>query len=289
VVLGILVLFNLDFIMKKYVLFILVAVISMSCRPTKKVQSIQTAIIKKDTAQVVIVKENPIIDSAAIVKEILHNIMQHKIDFKTFNAKIKVEYYGQEESQNVTAYLSMAKDSVIYIQIKGFLGIVGLQAKITKDSVTIVSKIPDHKYIQYRTISYLKEVTQVPFNFSTLQDVLIGNPVFLDGNVVSYKMLNNNQMLVLMIGDIFKHLITFDKDNLTVLHSKLDDVDIQRNRTCDITLSKYNSIDNFQFSTYRNISVAEKSKLDVNLEFKEFSFNETLKYAFVVPKNYKRK
>ncbi len=275
--------------MKKYILFLMVASIAMSCRPTKKVQSIQTAIIKKDTAQIVRINESPIVDSVAIVKDILKKITQQKIDFKTFNAKIKVEYYGQEESQNVTAYLSIAKDSIIYIQIKGFLGIVGLQAKITKDSVTIVSKIPDHKYVQYRTISYLQEVTQVPFNFTTLQDVLIGNPVFLDSNIVSYKALNNNQMLVLMIGSIFKHLITFDKDNLLVTHSKLDDVDIQRNRTCDITLSKYNTVGGFQFSTYRNISVAEKSKLDVNMEFREYSFNETLKYGFAVPKNYKRK
>lgn len=275
--------------MKKYILFLVVASITMSCRPTKKVQSIQTAITKKDTAQVVIVKENPVVDSVAIVKDILKRITQQKIDFKTFNAKIKVEYNGQEESQNVTAYLSIVKDSIIYVQIKGFLGIVGLQAKITKDSVTIVSKIPDHKYVQYRTISYLQEVTQVPFNFTTLQDVLIGNPVFLDSNIVSYKALNNNQMLVLMIGNVFKHLITFDKENLLVIHSKLDDVDIQRNRTCDITLSKYNTVGNFQFSTFRNISVAEKSKLDVNMEFKEYSFNEMLKYGFTVPKNYKRK
>lgn len=275
--------------MKKYILGLLVLIVAASCRPTKKVQSIQTAIIKKDTAQAVIVKVNPVVDSVAIVKGMMNKIMLQKIDFNTFNAKIKVDYYGQEESQNVTAYLSMRKDSIIYIQIKGFLGIVGLQAKITKDSVTIVSKIPDHKYIQYRSISYLQEVTQIPFNFTTLQDLLIGNPVFLDSNIVSYRELNNNQMLVLMIGNIFKHLITFDKDNLTVTHSKLDDVDIQRNRTCDITLSKYNTVNNFQFSTYRNISVAEKSKLDVNMEFKEYSFNETLKYAFTPPKNYKRK
>jgi len=118
--------------MKKYILFLVVASITMSCRPTKKVQSIQTAITKKDTAQVVIVKENPVVDSVAIVKDILKRITQQKIDFKTFNAKIKVEYNGQEESQNVTAYLSIVKDSIIYVQIKGFLGIVGLQAKLQK-------------------------------------------------------------------------------------------------------------------------------------------------------------
>jgi len=275
--------------MKKYSLLIIVIVVFTACRPVKKVQSIKTAFSTKDTSQTVVIKTIPVVDSIAIVKEIMGKVMHQKIDFNTFNAKIKVDYYGQEESQNATVYLGIRKDSIIYIQVKGFLGIVGLQARITKDSVTIVSKIPNNKYVQHRSIAYLQEVTQIPFTFNTLQDLLIGNPVFLDSNVVSYKHVNNNQLLVLMIGDIFKNLITLDETSKLVLHSKLDDVDAQRNRTCDITLSQYKPLNEYQFSTYRNISVAEKSKLDVNMEFKEYNFNETLKYAFAVPKNYKLK
>ena len=45
----------------------------------------------------------------------------------------------------------------------------------------------------------------------------------------------------------------------------------------------------YQFATYRKISVSEKSKLDIYLDFKEYSLNEPLKYAFEIPKNYKRK
>lgn len=276
--------------MYKYfiVLFVVLTTI-IGCRPVKKVQSLNTALDKKDTTQIVVIKTTPVVDSAAIVKEMMAKVMHQKIDFNTFNAKIKIDYHGPDENQNVTAYLSIKKDSIIYIQIKGFLGIVGLQAKITKDSVTIVSKIPDNKYIQYRSIAYLQEITQIPFTLATLQDLLVGNPVFLDNNIVSYRTLNNNQLLVLMIGSIFKNLITLDKENHLVLHSKLDDIDIQRNRTCDITLSQYKPIDGFQFATVRSISVAEKSKLDINMEFKEYIFNETLKYAFTLPKNYKRK
>lgn len=275
--------------MKKYLILFVILIAFAACRPIKKVQSIKTAFATKDTAQTIVIKAIPVVDSIAIVKEIMGKVMHQKIDFNTFNAKIKVDYYGQEESQNATVYLGMKKDSIIYIQIKGFLGIVGLQAKITQDSVTIVSKIPNNKYVQFRSIAYLQEVTQIPFTFATLQDLLIGNPVFLDSNVVSYKHVNNNQLVVLMIGNIFKNLVTLNETNNLVLHSKLDDVDAQRNRTCDITLSQYKPVNDYQFSTYRNISVAEKSKLDVNMEFKEFNFNETLKYAFVVPKNIKHK
>jgi hypothetical protein len=43
------------------------------------------------------------------------------------------------------------------------------------------------------------------------------------------------------------------------------------------------------FSTNRTVSVTEKTKLDVKLNFKQYAFNETLSYPFTVPKNYKKK
>jgi|ERR1035437_1864015 hypothetical protein len=223
----------------------------LSCRPSKKVQSIESSISKKDTSQVVVIKENPKVDSGAIVKDILEKVMRSKIDFTTFNAKIKVEYEGVEQSQNATAYLSIKKDSVIFVQIA--MPLIGVVANvlITKDSVVLM-QLKVKKSIEYRAISYLQEQTQIPFDFYTLQDLLVGNPIFLDSNVVSYKS-GNAQLLVMMVGDVFKHLVTLDKADFKVLHSKLDDVDPLRNRTCDITFSNYQMVNNRQFATYRFI------------------------------------
>ena len=276
--------------MKKLFQIFLLIVILASCKTVKKVSGIQEAINKKDTSQTVMIVEAPKIDSAAIVKSIMDKVIKSKIDFKTFNAKIKVDYTSANNSDKYTTYLSMFKDSVIYIKVIGsFLGIPGegLQVKITKDSVVLVKKVGD-KYVQRRSIDFLQEATEIPFDFYTLQDILIGNPVFLDNNIVSYRE-GNAQLSVFMIGDIFKHLITLSNADLSVVHSKLDDVDIQRNRTCDISFVNYVNLGSYRFSTYRNIVVSEKSKLDVNLDFKEFTLNEPLKYTFEVPKNYKRK
>jgi len=272
-------------------LFLLaITVIGFSCRAVKKTQIIQEAIAQKDTAQTIVIKETPAVDSAAIVKDILGKVVKSKIDFNTFNAKIKVSYEGLENSDNYVVYLSMQKDSIIIIKVTGTrLGIrgLGLQVKIRPDSVVVVQYAGEQS-VKNRSIGYLQDVTQIPFNFSTIQDILIGNPVFIDSNVVSYKA-STNQLLVLMVGDLFKHLLTLDNSNYSIVHSKLDDVDIQRNRTCDITFSNYQPMGPYQFSTYRNISVAEKSKLNIYLDFKEFSLNEPLKYNFEVPKKFKRK
>lgn len=261
-----------------------------SCKTVKKVEAIQEAITKKDTAQVVVIKETPEVDSAAIVADIMGKVIQNKIDFQTFNAKIKVDYEGAENKDNYTVYLSMRKDSVIIIRVKGsFLGISaeGLQVKINQDSVTLVRKVGE-KYIMNRSINYLQDVTQIPFDFATLQDLLIGNPIFVSKNLVSYKN-SNTQLLVVMVGELFKHLINLDKNDNRVLYSKLDDVDVQRNRTCDITFGGYQPLGAYMFATNRKISMAEKAKLDIYLDFKEFTLNDPLKYNFELPKNYKRK
>ena len=72
------------------------------------------------------------------------------------------------------------------------------------------------------------------------------------------------------------------------MHSKLDDVDINRNRTADITYSNFENNDGINFSTYREITVSEKNKLDIRLNYKQYEFNKELSVSLKVPKNYKR-
>ncbi len=275
--------------MKKLALFIIpFSVFIFSCRTTKKVQTIQTAITKKDTIQTVKVKEAPTVDSAALIKNIMGKVMQQRIDFTTFTATIKADYESASDSKSFKVYLYMKKDEAIYLRLVGsFLGISkeGFAVKITKDSVVVVNKID--KIVQYRSLSYIQEVTKIPFDFKTLQDMFIGNPVFINNNIVSYKA-GGSQLSVLMVGDIFKHMLSLDNSDYRVLHSKLDDIEDMRSRTCDISFSTYENKSGFNFSTYRKISVAEKSKLDVWLDFKQYAFNEPLTYVFNIPKSYKK-
>ena len=185
--------------------------------------------------------------------------------------------------------VKLKKDSIIWISItKKVLGIdfEGLRVLATKDSIKVLNK--QNKAVQYRSIAYLQEITQLPFDFNTLQDLILGNPIFFTTNIVSYKQ-NDQTMLVLSVGDLFKHLITIDTISGYVLHSKLDDVNIARNRTCDITFFDYETKKGKPFSTTRNITVTEKSKLDIHLNYKQYSFDESQTFPFNVPKNYEVK
>ncbi len=279
------ILFHTKNITLRIVVFSLLAIMSISsCKTAKKIQA---DVAKKDTVTVNI--SNPSAeDSILVIKKALADVHKKENDFKTFSAKVKVEYQSSKGDQpNITAYIRILKDSLIWVS--GYATVFNIEAfrvLINKDSVFILDKI--NKKALYRSIDYLQEVTEIPFEFKTLQNLLVGNLVFFEDSVVSYKE-TDTKILLATIGEHFKNLLTINKSNHFVVHSKLDDVNINRNRTADITYDNFENNGGINFSTYRSITVSEKNKLDIQLDFKQWEFNKNLSIIFSIPKNYKRK
>lgn len=268
---------------QKYLFGFLIIMIS-SCATFKKVQVIQDALSKSDTTKNQFVAEIKKVDSLAIVKNILSHISDAKLDYKTLNARIKVEYESVKNADSYIANVSMIKDSQIYITIRGAMGVIGIKAFIKKDSVILLYPLNKTKSIDKKPISYLQEVIKIPFSFYTLQDLILGNPIFMDSsNIVSYKT-NNDKFQVSLLGNLFKNLVILDNENTKVLHLKLDDIDINQHRTCDISFSNHVNIGQYQFPLNRTISIVAQQKLDIYMEVKEFTFNEPVKYTFAIPK-----
>jgi hypothetical protein len=264
-------------------LFMLI-VANYSC---KTVKQINKAIAPKDTTVVTIIDQSKL-DSIMMIKKTIENLNRNYIDFKTFSAKIKVQYQDSKgKNQDVTAIVRIIKDSTIWISLTAsFLNIEAYRVLIKKDSVILLNKLD--REVQYRSLDYLQEVTEIPFDYKTLQDLLVGNPVFVDSNIVYYKK-TDDQILFSMVGKYFKNLLTLSSDNFYLTHSKLDDVDISRSRTADLTYSDYENKTGFNFSTYREITVSEKNRLDIRLNYKQYEFNKDLSVSFNIPKNYTKK
>jgi hypothetical protein len=255
---------------------------AIGCRSTK---SIQTAMSKKDSANVIVVDSIARTDSARFIGDIYNAIQKSRIDFETFSAKVKVDFEGSDGKKNdFNAFIRLRKDSVLWVSINALLGIEAFRILITPDSVKVINKLD--KVVQLRSLSYLQEITRLPFSFKELQDLIVGNPIYFDNKIVSYKREPDN-VTVLHMGELFKHLLTLNAENFEIQHSKLDDVDPVRARTADITYGDYENRDGKPFSTFRKITVSEKKKLDIEMKFKQFDFNVPLNFPFSVAKNYK--
>ena len=268
--------------MKRVFIFSIAIILLASCRSTK---NIQTAISKKDTADKITIDGSEA-DSVTFIKTVLNKIDSNRVVYTTFNGKVNIDYQGMDDkSYNVNASIRMYKDSAIWISANAVLGIEAMRVLITKDSVKLLDKL--NKSYTARSVDYLQEVTSLPLNLAILQDLIIGNAVFV-GQSPSAVSASAKTISVLTIGEWFKNLLTVDAENFSLQHSKLDDVNMARNRTADLSYTDYETKKGFLFSTGRRITVTEKARLDIKLDFKQYNLNEEVSFPFSIPKNYDR-
>lgn len=268
--------------MKTILAFIAVLVLLSACRSTRK---ITTAIAKKDIS-VATKHENSAADSLAYIQTLLRRVDSNNINFKTFTAKVNIDYKdASNKSYNVNATLRMYKDSALWISANAILGIEALRVLVTKDSVKILDKL--NKVYTARSIEYLQDVADMPLDLATMQDLIIGNPIFVD-SVVSYGHVPTNTITLLSIGEWFKHLMFLSESNKALLRSKIDDIDPTYNRTADITYLDYDNSKGVMFSTKRRINISGTKKLDIKLDFRQYDLGGSVSFPFNIPKNYKR-
>lgn len=266
--------------MRLFLIVSLALFVLSSCRSTRKITNV---VAKKDSALVVI---NPAeSDSAKSVRATFDSIKKKNIQFTTFSSKLKVEYRDDKNSSlDFNAFLRMKKDSAIWVSIIAALNIEAFRVIITPDSITIIDKLS--RTVQRKPLSYLQAITQVPFDYSTLEDLIIGNPIYLDRTIVSYTD-QDEKISLATIGKSFKHYLTVGKNDLHLLFSKLDDVDLSRSRTASLAYASYLPVGKWMFASTRNISLSEKNKLDILLDFKQVEFDKPIAFPFSIPKNYR--
>lgn len=269
--------------MKRFFVLIALFVFFASCRSTR---TISKAVAKKDTTIVVAVPVAESVDTLQLIRTTLQQLNDRHINFQTFSAKVNVDYEGTDgKGYSVNAKVNMWKDSAIWVSANAILGIEAMRLLVTKDSVKLLNKL--EKTYAARSIGYLQEITSLPLDLYTLQDMIIGNPVYLDSNIIRYTT-DNSVINLLSLGQYFKNLITLDEANKTLLHSKLDDINPLHSRTADLSYSDYENSKGPLFSTKRQIVVSEKGRLQIKLDFKNYTFNEPVEFPFSIPKNYKR-
>lgn len=268
--------------MQKYFVLLAFMIAGLaSCKPTKQVI---TGIITN--------KPEPVqnLDSlrASDLKKLTSDsIAARQIDFRTFSAKVKVESEDAKgKNPDITALVKIVKDSAMWISLTAtILNAEVYRLYVKPDSVILLDKRA-HTY-QVRKLDYLQEVTQIPFDFKTLQDLFVGNPVFFNAGNINVRK-QDEQIMVNSVNDQFKNLLSYAAKDFTLTYSKLDDVHPGSHRTADITYKDYSFNDGVWFATKRQITVAEKTRVNVNLDFRQWEFNKELSFNFSIPKNYKK-
>ena len=107
------------------------------------------------------------------------HIDKNKFEFDWLGMKLDAEFTSGEEQQGFKATVRMRKDSAVSVSISPALGIEVLRMLVDKDSLKMVSEIPGDKYVFLGSVDQLSELAKIDLDVSTMQDMLIGNPIGL--------------------------------------------------------------------------------------------------------------
>lgn len=257
----------------KKVLFIITVVVLASCSASKKT-----------------VKPPPVVDTAAApeTEETAASVLSkvNDIDFKTFSGKVDVDFDdGKGNGKSVSAKLVMKKDEAIWLSA-GLLGFEGVRALITKDSVKILNKL-QKEYIA-TSLVYLQDKIGLPVDFTTLQNLLIGNAIFVNKDNASFTKEGANYIVSSQDAN-FKNLLTVLMPGYLPSESKLSDVDPSKNRSAQLAYNNYTNVAGRNFSTRRDIGVNYKSNITIKLDFRSYEFDGQVSMPFSVPSGYTQK
>ena len=269
-------------IVRLFIGILFLSSVAISCRTSRLKPSVAA---KVDTIPVI----PPItqLDSLKEAYPYLQFLKENRIDFNTFSGKAKVQFEDENGRQpDAIANIRIAKDSIIWISFTStFLNIEAVRVLITPQQIIILRKLD--KIVETHSFQFVQDQLQMPLTFSDLQNMIVGNPLYLNDSIIGYSQ-NENQIYLETLGSLFSNLLTINKDNKLLQISRLTDRDKIQNRTALFEFSDYQNLNSINFATYRRILInSELKKAEIRLAFQQYEFNKELSFPFSIPTNYK--
>jgi hypothetical protein len=271
--------------MKQIILLGIACIIFVSCRHTR--QLARTSFPVTDTSHAL--GKDSITAAGgdmAFNSSLLAGIHKNHIDFHTFSGKLKVDFENdRQKQQNISTNIRMLKDSIIWISVSApIIGEVA-RAIITPDSLKAYDKFNKRAYL--RAISDAKDLLNIPFDFSTLQDMIIGNPVFLTDSI--YQVVKTPAIISFSCDTtMYTSLFNVFADDFQLQQSKVMDKDETRNRSCELTYGEYKEVEGRKVPFMRRIFIEEKNVTRVAMDFSRMEFNQPQTFPFNLPASYSR-
>lgn len=270
-------------------LFFFSITVMMACRHPRKLA--RNTFPAADTSKTPVVKTE---DSSAIkamqvfTTAMLKGIQANHINFNTFSGKMKLAFETDKKSHNnLNATFRIKKDSIIWISVSAPIVDEVIRAVITPDSLKMYNRLDKQLFL--RKMSDAEELLNIPFDFQTLQDMLIGNPVYLTDSV--YQVIKTPSIISFSCDhNKFTSLFNVYADDYVLQQSKVIDKDSTApiRRSCELTYGDYAKVAGRKFSTTRRIYIEEKNVTKVSLDFTRYDFDIPLTFPFSMPSSYKR-
>ena len=244
--------------------FIFLSIVAFGCKSTKSLSS------KGE------------VDAKMTAKELIKQNKNSIARFKTFQAKVKIDYTQDNKTQGYTVNLRMEKDKVIWIN-----SVLGLaRVMITPNQVSFYDKI-NNQYFDgdYRLLS---DLLGVELDFKKVENLLLGEAIF-NLKADNYAISTQENSYVLQPKEQQSVLELFFL--LNPGHFKMDSQQFYqplKRRILEVDYKSYQKVNKQIFpENLKIIAVEDTEEVTIEMEYRSVSLNEDLRFPFKIPSGFK--
>ena len=210
---------------------------------------------------------------------------RHRIRFKTFAARAKLNLATPKGAQqDITAFIRVQRDSAIWISIRPLLGIEYMRLLITRDSVKVINYFTKTVYL--KSADSLAHVIGLPLDFQTLQNFIVGNPLYLNDSISHVHFTPSVISFRCVQGPILSQFDVFPGDFL-LQENKLQDRDSSSMLSCDLVYGDYENTGGQQISTRRRVYITTPKSTQADLKFGKIDLDKAISFPFAYGDKFK--
>ncbi|MEL7428069.1 MAG: DUF4292 domain-containing protein [Bacteroidota bacterium] len=224
-------------------------------------------------------------DVPLTAEDYLKDIVQQQMQADWLDASAKLNYDDGSMAVGATASIKMEKDKVIWMSVKKF-GFEIARAMITPDSLFILDRF--NKEYAAEPISYIADKYNLPGDITTLQQILLGNPVFLTQSSPKAQA-EDGQLRWSASTEQARNDFWFALPNYDLERVEVEQPTQQRSLIME--LQNYQDAGgNRDFSYLRKIAVdsRETGRANIEIEFTKVELNVPTDIKFSVPSRYQK-
>lgn len=207
-----------------------------------------------------------------------------EVDFTTFKGKAKMNYSGGGMSQDFTANIRMAKDSIIWIHVTAGMGLVNVaRILITPDSFSLLNYLD--KTGMKLHISEANQLLPAQVDFKTLQSFIIGEVLQTPYQRVAATQDMGDTWVMDIQGLNTNQVVNYSKADSTI--NNLQVLSTNGGFAGVIQFANYTIISSRKFALNRDININSNNELHhLDMIFNNATFDEVLDFPFAIPDSY---
>jgi outer membrane biogenesis lipoprotein LolB len=215
-------------------------------------------------------------------KQVIKQHQKNDADFKTMQARVRIDLIQGDKEQGATFNLRIEKDKVIWLSAP--LGLARMM--VTPDKVRFYNK-QDNEYFDgdYKLLS---DFVGVNLDFNKVQNILLGQAIY-DLKEEPHKVSVNENSYALQPKDQNALLELFYLINPS--HFKMDSLQLfqqLKKRMLQVDYSSYQEVKKQIIpQNIRIVAVEESDEVAITMEFRSIALNEEVRFPFKIPTGYK--